>query len=201
VIEEPFTAPFGFFSSFGSTTAGIGGIGSDFGGSGGFDAPDLATMGILSLLFGAGYIVASRRFDLSDKAGTATPFVAVGLVTLTASVVLLADDLHELGTAVLLLLIGAPLAIHGASVGRRATTWLGGAAVAIASVLIVTEIAPDDDATVTGLLLLVFGLAVVIGAHAAGMAMGEPDELEPGPSTYAANPTKTIRQAPPDLEL
>jgi hypothetical protein len=179
VIEQPFDAPFLFFG--GLTAASFDGPSDAFA----FDPPDPATMGVISLLFGIGYLVIAGRLDRSGFGGRATPFVAVGLLALAAAVVLLAGDLEEIGTALILVLLGTSIAMHGATVQRRFTTWLGGFAVAVGVLVFVTKIAPDDDITVTGLLLLLFGVGLVILGHRAALTLQEPDELAPGPSSFA----------------
>jgi hypothetical protein len=200
VIESPLSFPFLFLgSSFASVDAS--GTVVDGPASGSLtSAPDFTTIGMISLLFGAGYALASRRLDRAGRHGIATPFAFAALPVLAVAVVGLADELQEIGTGILLVLIGTALAAHGATIARRATTWIGGIAVALGVVIILSEVAPEDDVTVTGVLLLLGGAAIVIAAHLAAARLGEPDEMEVGP-TVLVRPVRPTAAPPVDPGL
>ncbi len=189
MVESPFSFPFLFLGGLSSEDA------SDFDGFAA--APDLTTIGVISLLFGAGYVLASRRFDRAGRHGIATPFAFAALPVLAVGIAALADELQEIGTGIVLIAIGAALAAHGATVGRRVTTWIGGIAVALGVIFILSELAPDDDVTVTGVLLLLGGAAIVIAAHLAAARLGEPDEMEQAEPTYSGGSSQPL-EPPPD---
>lgn len=140
------------------------------------DAPDPATMGFISLAFGVGYLYMTRRLDRRGHHGAATPFALATLPTLYFGTVLLSDELEQAGTGLLLMLVGAGLAYHGATLGRRATAWSGGAATAIGAAVFLSDM--TDDPTVGGMLFLAAGIALVAAGHAVAGALGEPDEMQ-----------------------
>jgi hypothetical protein len=197
LTEELFDAPyllFGLFLGFGTVDSSFDDTGSSFGDSGDFpvpiepdfgsgfgrDAPfhvpDLATIGILSLAFGLAYLLVSRRLDRRGLHGVATPFALATIPTLAIGTIAMTDDLEQVGTGLLMMGIGFGLAYHGATMGRRATTWIGGAATALGAAVLLADLA--DDGTLVGVLFLAAGVGLVVGGHALAQAIGEPDELE-----------------------
>lgn len=203
--EQVFDAPFGFMTMMGgSATArldggggyyegdlggsGFGGSGfegSPFGGSpfdrGSFQAPDITTLGLLSLGLGLVYLVACRGLDARGRHGIATPFAVATLPTLFAGTVFLADDLEQAGTGLLTLVIGAGLALHGAGGRRRATAWIGGALTALGLATFLADM--TDDATIGGMLFMAGGIALVGAGHMIAMAFNEHDEMDdPSPA-------------------
>jgi hypothetical protein len=190
LTEELFDAPyllFGLFLGFGSMEptfddTGFDDTSSSFGGSSDFGVdvpshvPDLATIGILSLAFGLAYLLVSRRLDRRGLHGVATPFALATIPALAIGAIAMTDDLEQVGTGLLMMGIGLGLAYHGATMGRRATTWIGGAATALGAAVLLADLA--DDGTLVGVLFLAAGVGLVVGGHALAQAIGEPDELE-----------------------
>ena len=175
VTEEVFDAPFLLFGVFaGFSNGSDSGFGDGFGPSG-ISVPDPTTLGILSLGLGVGYLLLCRWLDSRGHLGVGTPFAFATLPTLLVGALFLADDLEQAGTGLLVLLIGAALAHHGASVGRRATAWLGGAATTLGAATFLSDM--TDDATIGGLLFLAAGIGLVAAGHAVASALSEPDEM------------------------
>jgi hypothetical protein len=150
-------------------------FGEDFGGDA-LHVPDLATIGVLSLAFGLAYVLISRRLDRRGLHGAATPFALATIPPLVVGTIAMTDDLEQVGTGLLMMGIGFGLAYHGATMGRRATTWIGGAATALGAAVLLADL--TDDATLVGVLFLAAGVGLVVGGHAIASALGEPDELE-----------------------
>jgi hypothetical protein len=184
LTEHVFEAPFGLLggfrssssASFGDSTGAIGGSSFDGGANGpSFHVPDPTTLGLVSLGLGLAYLLATRWLDKRGRHGVATPFALATLPTLFAGTLFLADDLEQAGTGLLALGIGAALAWHGASVGRRVTAWLGGAATAIGAGVFLGDM--TDDATVGGMLFMAAGIGLVAAGHGISLALGEPDEM------------------------
>ncbi len=193
LVEQVFDAPFGIAEE---VSADIGDT-DVFDGAqqAAFDAPDPTTLGILSLLVGIGYLVIGRLLDKSGKHGTATPFAFTTPLALATGVVLLVEDLELAGTGLLTIVLGAALAFHGATVGRRFTTWVGCAAVALGAALFLGDM--SDDPTVLGMLFIAAGIALVAGGYAVAAVLDEPDELEPGPSSFVRPERKVTAPAQP----
>ncbi|MGQ0433168.1 MAG: hypothetical protein ACT452_12260 [Microthrixaceae bacterium] len=159
-----------------------------------FDLPDPTTIGFICLGLGIAYLLMSRWLDGRGHHGTATPFAVAALPTLFASPIFLADDLETAGTGLLLLLIGAALAYQGATAGRRATAWFGGAATAIGALVFISDM--TDDATVGGMLLMAAGIALVAIGHVTALVLSEPDEMALT-LVGASAPSATGADAPP----
>ena len=180
LTEDLFDAPFNVVTSFVGTSTDFT-TSSDlsdgsFDSGPSFDPPDPTTIGILSLLLGVAFLLTARWLDTDRRHGVATPFTLVGIPALLVGVLSLADDLNPSGVGLLLLLIGCGLAYHGGSVGRRATTWIGGAFAAIGMAVFLTDMG-GDDATVTGMLFLAGGISLVLAGHAVATTLGEADEM------------------------
>lgn len=191
LTEKVFDAPYGvmgaFFggysgeTSFEDTGSAIGGSdsfadgsdGSPFGGD--FHAPDPTTIGLLSLGLGVGYLLLTRWLDRRGHHGAATPFALATLPTLALGVGALADDLEQAGTGLLLVVLGFALAHHGATVGRRATAWIGAGTAALGGAVFMSDM--TDDATIGGMLFIAAGIGLVAAGHAVAAALSEPDEM------------------------
>lgn len=159
---------------YGSGDTYAGGFGQPFEGNG-FQLPDPTTIALLSLAFGVGYLLLCRWLDRRGHHGVATPFAVATLPALATGVTFMADDLEQAGTGLLALLVGAGVAYHGATVGRRATAWVGGGTTAIGAAVFLGDM--TDDVTVLGMLYLAVGIGLVAAAHAVATALGEPDEM------------------------
>lgn len=199
LTENLFEAPFVFIGGFASGFDSTGGF--DDGGFGGppfdngfggptFDMPDPTTLGILSLALGVAYLVVCRWLDRQGHHGAATPFALATLPTLFGGTLFLADDLEQAGTGLLIAAIGAGLAHHGATLGRRITAWSGGGATTLGVAVFLSDM--TDDATIGGMLFLAAGIGLVAAGHAIATALNEPDELV---VTSVARPT--VRVATP----
>jgi hypothetical protein len=210
VVENVFTAPFDAVGSWFGTAQYDDGY-TEFGpGTGDFgspDVPDAATIGMLSLALGIAFLVIGRWLDRNGRHGTATPFALAALPCLTVGVIGLAPDLEAAGSGLLMVLIGLGLAYHGASVWRRATTWIGGGVTALGLAIFLADMA-GDDATVGGMLWLAGGIGMVFAGHALSTALREPDEMvvtvgtvvDPGPMRQVVPPPPTpdpTQWAPP----
>jgi len=190
VVEGVFDAPWVFFGSwFGyssATTFEEVPTDTPFGNGATFDAPDPTTLGILSLVLGCAYLLATQRLDRGGRHGAATPFAAATVPVLVTVPFLLAEDLETAGSGLLVTALGAALALVGTSVHRRGLTWLGGAGVAIGVAIFLGDM--TDDATVGGMLYLAAGIGLVFVGHAWATARAEPDEMAVTAPWFAAPP-------------
>ncbi len=145
-------------------------------GSGSVQTPDYLTLGLVSLVFGLCYFASAAVSDRRGRSGLAHPFVIGGFVATSAGLTAMANEWHEVGTGISLLLVGGGLARYGSVAGRRFTTWAGGLAVGIGVVLLIAK-AVSGNFTAAGVGLIVVGLAVVGAAHLVARALDEPDEM------------------------
>ncbi|MGQ0830633.1 MAG: hypothetical protein ACT4OV_03050 [Microthrixaceae bacterium] len=219
LTEQVFETPFGMMGMFGggfeSTTYDYSGPGMDgsgmdgsgmelFGGTGMdgpmFDMPDPTTLGLLSIALGIAFLVMCRWLDTRGHHGAATPFAFATLPTLYTGATFLVDDLEQAGTGLLVMVLGGALAWHGASLGRRITTWTGGAAGAIGAAVFLGDM--TDDATVGGMLFIAAGIGLVAAGHAVATALGEADEMTVtvGPGAVAVTTVPAPPSAPPPVD-
>jgi hypothetical protein len=156
----------------------FGGDGDPFGGgdSFAFDPPDPAMIGFLSLGLGAAFLLIGRWLDRSGRHGVATPFAFAAIPCLAVGVIGLADDLEAAGSGILLVLIGVALAWNGATIWRRATSWIGGATAALGLAIFLGDMA-GDNATTGGMLYVAGGIGLVFVGHLIATALDEPDEM------------------------
>jgi drug/metabolite transporter (DMT)-like permease len=150
--------------------------------------PDFSTVGFVSLLFGAGYVVAGHVLDRRRLAGAATPLLVSGYLALAIGYLALADELEMLGTGLLVAATGVLVALLGVRVGRRATAWLGAGAAGFGLFLLVMDIFEDsDDPTGPAVTLIIVGAALAAAAEWWAQANAEPTELALPPSSPAAS--------------
>jgi hypothetical protein len=148
------------------------------------DEPDPTTLGIISLVFGAAYLVAAHLLDRRGFAGTATPFVAASLAAIPAGIAFLGEDLEEAGAGAAAIVAGLLVAWLGARSGRRASTVIGAGGVALGIVLIIADAMQGSSPTSIGIALLVAGGAVALGAQLLHTQTGESPQMAPGPSVF-----------------
>lgn len=197
IISEPFGSddPFGD-SGFDDDAFGDGGVESDVMASDGGE-PSWATLGITSVLFGAGYLIAARALDRRGFAGTATPFVAAGHLALPIGIALLGDELDAGGTGVAFVIAGFLVAWIGATSGRRATTVIGAIEVIVGLYLVLGDAMEESSATSFGTGLFMLGAVLVGAAHLLHVATGEPPQTTPGPSSFGGRPRLPGAVMPP----
>lgn len=201
LVEGVFSAPFDWVAWVGGgqymepDPFGPEAFGPDPFGATTFDAPDPTSVGVISLLAGVGYLVLARWFDRSGREGAGTPCIVAVVLALTVAVLSLAGELQEVGTGLLLVALGAAMGLYGASVGRRATTWIGAAAATLGVAVALSAL--TDDATLLGAIYVAAGAGVVGLGHAIASSLDEPDEHVPGPSTFRRRDPQPPAPPPP----
>ena len=160
------------------------GFGDDFGGTAPdprlpfeADMPDPTTLGLIAGIFGLLYVLASHVLTRRGYDGSASPLGAVGGVLLAVGVAFLADDLQEIGSGIVLVVLGLAVLAVGAAGARRFTAWFGAALVGQGVLTLVSEAIGDGASTlVTSLVFLLVGIGVVCVAHLVATFLAEPDE-------------------------
>ncbi|HEX4905885.1 MAG TPA: hypothetical protein VFU93_10560 [Acidimicrobiales bacterium] len=141
------------------------------------DLPDPSTLGLIAAVFGLVYVLASHVLTRRGYDGTASPLGAVGGVLLAVAVAFLTDDLREIGSGIVLVVLGLGVLAVGAAGARRFTTWFGAALVAQGVLVLVGEALGDGASTlVTSTVFLLTGIGVVCIAHLVATFLAEPDE-------------------------
>ena len=158
-------------------------FGSDSSGSG-----SATTVGIISVLFGAGYLVGARLLDRRGVPGPGVPLSFVGHVALPVGVVFLSEDLEAVGTGIAFIVIGGLAIWSGALGSRRATTVIGAIEIFVGIVLVIGEFMDDSSATSVGVTFFVVGALIVLAAQLLHGQTGETPQLTAGPSQFPGSP-------------
>jgi hypothetical protein len=128
----------------------------------GFDVGGaLGDIGAVSLLFGAGYLIASAAFDRGHRHDVSPPFVGAGIPATAIGLVGISADLGSTPGALITLGIAGLVCWLGANNGRRLTTWVGAAGVAIALGVLGDKIDGTDNETASSVVAIVLGVALV----------------------------------------
>jgi hypothetical protein len=121
----------------------------------------LGDIGAVSLLFGAGYLIASAAFDRGHRHDVSTPFVGAGVPATAVGLIGVGADLGSTPGALVTLVIAGLVCWLGANNRRRLTTWAGAAGVAIALGVLVDKLDGTDNKTASSLVAIVIGVALV----------------------------------------
>lgn len=146
-----------------------------------------STIATIGIVFGLAYYAIAALLDRSGRHGTATALAAAALYTTVLGIAAASVDLGVTKTGLVIVVIGALLALYGGYFGRRATTWFWSAAFVLGIVLIVADSSELDDYTVAGIVFMLIGVLVAGGAYALSSLWHEaPDIVEdeaPVPAT------------------
>ena len=187
VEDDPFGAPFD--EDFSEEDFSDDEFGSeDQFGDGSSDEPSLTTVGVISVLFGAGYLVGTRLLDRRGYAGTGTATVVAGHIALIVGIGYLSDTLEVGGTGVVFAIAGGLVAWLGAVGGRRVTTIIGALEMIFGLYLVVGDAMEESSATSVGVALFVLGGIIVALAHLLHVVTGESPQTTPGPSRFSGRP-------------
>lgn len=141
------------------------------------DVPDATVLGAIALVFSIVYLASGRVLSGRGAFGAATPATVVGGVLAAVGIALLADDLGDGGTGIVLVIAGACLVKVGVEAGRRFTTWWGALLLGIGVSVLLAEVLGDDvDSTVASLTAVVVGSAVVLAGKVLGDVLDEAPE-------------------------
>ncbi|HEY7070460.1 MAG TPA: hypothetical protein VH479_10115 [Acidimicrobiales bacterium] len=148
------------------------------------DFADPTTIGIISVVFGGGFLVGARLLDRRKLYGVATPLVAVGHVALPAGIAFLSGDLEAIGTGLAFVLAGGLVIWSGALGSRRATTIIGAVELIIGVGIALGDVMEDSSPTSFGSALFVIGTALVLGSQLLHHQTRETSPSTPGPSEF-----------------
>jgi len=143
------------------------------------------TVTIAIAIVGVAYLIACIALDRSGHSGAGTPFVLVGLFAAIGGAVALGADLGDgdaFVTGLATVLAGVAVGIVGGIADRRASTWIGALTAAIGLLVIVGDLAGDNQWATVGLSA---GAAVLLLGAATLLPGGRP---RPGPRGTVAAP-------------
>lgn len=141
-----------------------------------FDNPaDLeTTVGIISLIFALGCVVAAGVADSRGARVLATPLLAVAVIQ--SSVGMSTAVQSPGGTGLLAILVGGAFIVVGARGQRRGSLWLGAATATLGVFALILAI--NDEPTGVGVLTLIVGVVLVLAAPAVDRALSVPQPGE-----------------------
>lgn len=148
----------------------------------------------VSLIFAIVYFLVAVFLDRSGRHGVALPFVVVGIPAMLLGIGALAPDTKQVGTGIILLIVGLALCYYGARFERRFTAWFWGLIAAAGAVTIATKFATQGVSL--GITMIVLGLVFAVGGWFVAKAIKEPDDMvvraavapPAGPATPAGTP-------------
>jgi hypothetical protein len=138
---------------------------------------DLGTVAGVSLAIGAIYYGIAWGLDRSGRRGAGVSFVLVGFLAVGAGIAALTPDLKQVGTGVVLLVVGVGLAAYGARYGRRFTTWAWAAGAGLGGALIMVKLVAGSGGPAIGISLMVLGAIFICGGALVARALNEPDDV------------------------
>jgi hypothetical protein len=147
-------------------------------GGGGTGFHGLGTIAALGMIFGLGYYLVAFLFDRTGHHGPATGLVYPAFGATASGIVAWSPDLHQVGTGIVTILVGALVCWYGGTYGRRLTCFAAAAAVALGVALLVFDASPDNG-TAAGVTFILVGLAVVAVASLVATASSERDDMDP----------------------
>ncbi len=139
---------------------------------------DNESIAAVSLVFAVAYFAIAFVLDRRGRHGTALPFAVVGIPAMLLGIGMLAPDTEQVGTGIILLIVGVVLCWYGARYGRRFTAWFWGLAAAGGAVAIATKFATTGVGL--GITMIVLGVVFAAGGWLAARSLREPDDMTPG---------------------
>jgi hypothetical protein len=136
---------------------------------------DNDSIAAVSLIFAIAYFLIGWYFDRTGRHGIALPFVVIGIPAMLLGIGALAPDTKQIGTGIILLIVGLVLCFYGARFERRFTAWFWGLVAAAGAVTIVTKFATQGVSV--GITMIVLGVLFAVGGWFVARAINEPDDM------------------------
>ncbi|MDT4911564.1 MAG: hypothetical protein QOC66_692 [Pseudonocardiales bacterium] len=144
----------------------------------GFDTSGTDSLAAVGLIFGLSYYAIAAFLDKRGHSGAGVAMAYAAFVTTVGGVISAAPSFDQVGTAILLIVLGLALSWYGGFFGRRFTSWAWAVAVVIGVGLLVQKAVPDSY-TGAGITFLVIGAVLALAAHAVSATTNEaPDIIE-----------------------
>ncbi len=124
----------------------------------------LGGVAAVGLICGLAYYGIAALLDRVGRSGVAVALAFAGFVATIGGISSGIPTFHQVGTGVVLIVVGALLAWYGGRFGRRFTTWVWTVAVVVGIVVLVAD-AISDNATAAGIVLIVIGAGVAVAAQ------------------------------------
>jgi hypothetical protein len=136
---------------------------------------DNDSIAAVSLIFAVAYFLIGWSLDRRGRHGVALPFVVVGIPAMLLGIGALAPDTKQIGTGIILLIVGLVLCCYGGRFDRRFTAWFWGLVAAAGAVTIASKFATQGVSV--GITMIVLGVLFAVGGFFAAKAIHEPDDM------------------------
>jgi hypothetical protein len=155
--------------------------------AGGFRGSGAGSFAAIGLVFGLAYYALAAVLDRNGRSGAAVGLVVAAFDVTVGGVVAAVPTFHQVGTGVLLIVVGGVLGWYGGHFGRRFTTWVWTAGVVIGVGLVVEKVLPRST-TGAGVVLVLVGAVVVVAAQVLSDIGREAPDIEDVPTQVPAAP-------------
>jgi hypothetical protein len=140
---------------------------------------DFGTLAGVSLTIGLLYYVIAWALDRTGRRGAAVALVLVGFPAVAVGIAALVPNLKQVGTGLVLVVVGVLLSGYGARFGHRFTTWVWAVGAAGGAALVVAKLVADAGAVQLGISFIALGAVFVAGGALIARLLHEPDDVLP----------------------
>jgi hypothetical protein len=148
----------------------------------GFSTSGTDSLAAVGLIFGLAYYAIAAFLDKQGRSGAGVAMAYAAFGTTVGGVIAAAPSFKQVGTGVVLVILGIALSWYGGRYGRRFTSWAWSVALVIGVGLLVEKAAPNSY-TGAGVMFIIIGAVVAVAAHVVSTATNEEPEIvdAPGP--------------------
>lgn len=145
----------------------------------GFNTSGTDSLAAIGLIFGLAYYAVAAFLDKEGNSGAGVAMAYAAFGTTVGGVVAAAPSFKQVGTGIVLIILGLALSWYGGRYGRRFTSWAWAVGLVVGIGLLVQKAAPNSY-TGAGVMFLVVGAIAAVVAHVVS-TNEEPDIVDAGP--------------------
>lgn len=152
---------------------------------GSFSTNGTDSLAAVGLIFGLAYYAIAAFLDKQGRRGAGVAMAYAAFGTTVGGVVAAAPSFKQVGTGVLLVILGLGLSWYGGRYGRRFTSWAWAVGLVVGVGLLVQKAAPNSY-TGAGVMLIIIGGVVAVAAHVVSTTTSEEPEIADAPGAVRA---------------
>ncbi|MFN2561738.1 MAG: hypothetical protein ABR571_10645 [Jatrophihabitans sp.] len=142
----------------------------------GFNTSGTDSLAAIGLTFGLAYYAIAAFLDKEGRSGAGVAMAYAAFGTTAGGVVAAAPSFKQVGTGIMLIVLGLSLSWYGGRYGRRFTSWAWAVGLVIGIGLLVEKAAPNSY-TGAGVMFIVIGAVVAVVAHVVSAATNEEPDI------------------------
>jgi hypothetical protein len=142
----------------------------------GFNTSGTDSLAAIGLTFGLAYYAIAAFLDKEGRSGAGVAMAYAAFGTTVGGVVAAAPTSKQVGTGLVLVILGFALSWYGGRSGRRFTSWAWAVGLVIGIGLLVQKAAPNSY-TGAGVMFIVIGAVVAVVAHVVSTATNEEPDI------------------------